>query len=259
MSAATDNRNDGGLGAGLRPHELFMGWSGPIAASAKLPNGTIAGATSLKPGTAINSFATGQGYIPLGFVDAGWDNTGGLQGAHQIAVNQRTGNLVDLNAGGGSAIAAADAMKPVYLVDNQTCSKLSSDGEPGGIILGLDPGTGRPVVGIGPLFIAMALAFQNGAQSGEQALSGAGAVNVTQRTTKLTSTGVGNALTLANGLYAGQRKTIVHEVDGGSAVLTPATPLHFATYTFTNVHDWLELQWTGAAWIIVGYGGGTIA
>lgn len=94
---------------------------------------------------------------------------------------------------------------------------------------------------------------------GEQALSGAGAVDVTHRTTKLTSTGGAQAITIADGAVANQRKTIVHEVDGGSMVLTPATPLHFATYTFTAVHDWLELEWTGAAWIIVAYGGGSIA
>lgn len=94
---------------------------------------------------------------------------------------------------------------------------------------------------------------------GEQALSGAGAVDVTHRTTKLTSTGGAQAITIADGTIASQRKTIVHDVDGGSMVLTPATPLHFATYTFTAVHDWLELEWTGAAWIIVAYGGGSIA
>lgn len=159
MSAATENRNDGGLGAGLRPHELYMGWNGPIAASAKIPNGTIAAATSLAPGSAISTFTTGASKIALGFVDAGWDNTGGVQGAHPIAVNQRTGTLIDLNAGGGSAIAASDARKICYLADNQTCSKLAADGEAAGMIFGLDPQTGRPVVGIGPVFLMLARAF----------------------------------------------------------------------------------------------------
>ena len=65
-----------------------------------------------------------------------------------------------------------------------------------------------------------------------QSLSGAGAVNVTTAITEVTTTGVGNALTLADGV-AGQEKTIIHGVDGGSAVLTPTTKTGFSTITFT--------------------------
>lgn len=90
-----------------------------------------------------------------------------------------------------------------------------------------------------------------------QTLSGAGAVDVTHRTTKLTSTGVGDALTLADGVSVGQRKTIIHAVDGGSMVLTPTSPAVFATITFTNVRDWCELEWNGAAWDLVAFGGVT--
>jgi hypothetical protein len=95
--------------------------------------------------------------------------------------------------------------------------------------------------------------------SAPQALTGAGAVNVTTRTTLFTSSGAGQALTLANGTRVGQRKTVHHTVDGGSGVLTPATPGNLATVTFTNVHDWAELEWTGAAWNVVAFGGATIA
>lgn len=92
-----------------------------------------------------------------------------------------------------------------------------------------------------------------------QALVGAGAVNVTARTTLFTSTGAGQALTLANGTKTGQRKTVHHTVDGGSGILTPATAGNFATATFTNVHDWAEFEWSGAAWNVVAFGGATIA
>lgn len=95
--------------------------------------------------------------------------------------------------------------------------------------------------------------------SAPQALSGAGAVNVTTRTTLFTSTGAGQALTMANGTKTGQRKTVHHTVDGGSGVLTPATAGNFATATFTNVHDWAEFEWSGAAWNVVAFGGATIA
>jgi len=92
-----------------------------------------------------------------------------------------------------------------------------------------------------------------------QSLTGAGAVDPYKRITYLTSSGVAQALTLADGLYQGQVKEIVHEVDGGSSLLTPANPEHFATITFTAVHDFAKLVWTGTKWRILSYGGVTIA
>lgn len=69
-----------------------------------------------------------------------------------------------------------------------------------------------------------------------QLLSGAGAVNLTAQVTAFTSTGGAQALTLADGT-PGQRKTIIHEVDGGSGVLTPTTKTGFTTITFTAVGE----------------------
>jgi hypothetical protein len=83
-----------------------------------------------------------------------------------------------------------------------------------------------------------------------QALSGAGAVNITTAITSLTTTGNAQALTLANG-GAGQLKTIVHSVDGGSAVLTPVTKVGFSTITFTNVGESATLVYSPVGWIIV--------
>lgn len=94
-----------------------------------------------------------------------------------------------------------------------------------------------------------------GAGTVSDALSGPGAVSVATRTTRVTSTGVGDALTLANGTYIGQRKTIIMVVDGGSSVITPATPSGFATATLNAVYDWVEMEWTGAAWVPAGFGG----
>jgi hypothetical protein len=90
-----------------------------------------------------------------------------------------------------------------------------------------------------------------------QTLAGAGAVDITHRTTKLTSTGGAQAITLADGAKVGQRKTIIHAIDGGSMVLTPAHPAIFATITFTVVRDWCELEWNGATWDLVAFGGVT--
>ena len=91
-----------------------------------------------------------------------------------------------------------------------------------------------------------------------QLLSGAGAVNLTDMMTSLTTTGASQALTLANGI-AGQIKIITHTVDGGSAVLTPTTAIGFSTITFTAVGDAAMLIYTAAGWAITGSRGVTIA
>jgi len=91
-----------------------------------------------------------------------------------------------------------------------------------------------------------------------QALSGAGAVNLTDMLTSLTTTGAAQALTLANGTV-GQIKIISHVVDGGSAVLTPTTKIGFTTITFTNVGDSAMLIYTVAGWDIVALNGAVAA
>lgn len=100
--------------------------------------------------------------------------------------------------------------------------------------------------------------FGNAATLGTQSLSGAGAVDVTNSFTALTTTGAAQALTLANGAV-GQIKIISHVVDGGSAVLTPTTKVGFSTITFTNAGDSAMLIYTAAGWDIVSLNGAVAA
>ncbi len=93
---------------------------------------------------------------------------------------------------------------------------------------------------------------------GTQSLSGAGAVDITNAFTQLTTTGSAQALTLANGTV-GEIKIISHVVDGGSAVLTPTTKVGFSTITFTNAGDSAMLVYTSAGWDIVALNGATAA
>lgn len=93
---------------------------------------------------------------------------------------------------------------------------------------------------------------------GTQSLSGAGAVDITNAYTNLTTTGAAQALTLADGAL-GEIKVIAHAVDGGSAVLTPTTKIGFSTITFTAVGDTATLVYTSAGWAIIGSRGVTIA
>jgi hypothetical protein len=94
------------------------------------------------------------------------------------------------------------------------------------------------------------------------ARSGAGAISVATSATALTTTGVAQALTLANGVN-GQIKAIAHVSRGsgtGTAVLTPTTANGFTTITFTAVGDSVALQYfTTGGWCIIGSRGVTIS
>lgn len=84
----------------------------------------------------------------------------------------------------------------------------------------------------------------------EQALSGAGAVNLTSYHTKWTTTGA-DAGTLAAGAFIGQRKAITMVADGGDGTLTLALASGDNTITFADVGDHVELEWNGEAWYLL--------
>lgn len=91
------------------------------------------------------------------------------------------------------------------------------------------------------------------------ARSGPGAVSVTTSATEVTTTGVADALTLANGTN-GQIKTIVHGVDGGSFVLTPTTKTGWSTFTSTAAGESITLMYfTTRGWVVIGSYLGVIA
>jgi hypothetical protein len=100
-----------------------------------------------------------------------------------------------------------------------------------------------------------------GASATVQALSGPGAVNITALATAFTSTGAGNALTLADGA-AGQLKTIVYVAEaagGDTGVLTPTNLGSATTITFNAVGDSVTLQFIGADWWVIGSRGAVVA
>ena len=102
----------------------------------------------------------------------------------------------------------------------------------------------------------------NGAIIGTvQALSGPGAVNITTLTTAFTSTGAGDALTLADGV-AGQLKTIVYVAEaagGDTGVLTPTNLGAYTTITFNAIGDSVILQFIGADWWVISARGAALA
>ena len=106
--------------------------------------------------------------------------------------------------------------------------------------------------------VTVTSSFGNDVVLATQSLSGAGAVDVTNAFTALTTTGAAQALTLANGTV-GEIKIITHVVDGGSAVLTPTTKIGFTTITFTGVGESAMLVYTAAGWAIVALNGAVAA
>jgi hypothetical protein len=106
--------------------------------------------------------------------------------------------------------------------------------------------------------VTVTSSFGNDVVLATQSLSGAGAVDITNAFTALTTTGAAQALTLANG-SVGELKIITHVVDGGSAVLTPTTKIGFSTITFTGVGESAMLVYTTAGWAIVALNGAVAA
>ena len=126
-----------------------------------------------------------------------------------------------------------------------------------------ETGTGALVFATSPTLVTpnIGVATADGIYASVQALSGGGAVNLTNLTTAYTSTATGNALTLANGT-AGQIKTIVYVAEAAGAdtgVLTPSSRLGYATITFNAVGDTVTLQYFSGGWAIIGSRGVTIA
>lgn len=113
----------------------------------------------------------------------------------------------------------------------------------------------------GAMYYAHAGAWKRLVGETVQLLSGSGAVDVINLATSFTSTGTGNALTLANGAQ-GQLKTIVYVAEylvGDTGILTPANLGSATTITFNAIGDAVTLQYLGTDWWVVGLRGAVVA
>ena len=94
---------------------------------------------------------------------------------------------------------------------------------------------------------------------GVQGLTGAGAVDLVNLITELTTTGA-DALTLADGTTSGQVKIVNMIVDGGNGTLTPVTFANGTTITFDAVAESATLVWNSTiGWVATSVQGATIA
>ena len=127
----------------------------------------------------------------------------------------------------------------------------------GALVFANTPTLVTPVLGV-----ATATSVATGPVFGTiQSLSGPGAVNITTLTTAFTSTGAGNALTLADGT-AGQLKMIVYVAEaagGDTGVLTPTNLGAYTTITFNAVGDSCLLQFIGTDWWAISVRGAALA
>ena len=96
---------------------------------------------------------------------------------------------------------------------------------------------------------------------GVQALSGAGAADLTNLITELTTAAGAAAVTLADGSTSGQIKIINHIVDGGgTATVTPTSFANGTTIAFDAVGESVTLVWNSTVgWVATSVNGATVA
>ncbi len=98
-------------------------------------------------------------------------------------------------------------------------------------------------------------AFGGKITSNHTASTGAGAVAVTASLHEITTTGTGDALTLADGV-AGQRLTVIYVAEGAgsdTAILTPTTLAGGNTITFSTLGQTAQLVYSATGgWYMVG-------
>ena len=127
----------------------------------------------------------------------------------------------------------------------------------GALVFATTPTLVTPVLGV-----ATATSVATGPIFGTiQSLSGPGAIDITSLTTAFTSTGTGNALTLADGAQ-GQLKTIIYVAEAAGSntgVLTPTNLGSATTITFNAVGDSVILQFIGTDWWVIGLRGAVVA
>jgi hypothetical protein len=217
----------------------------PAATSAALGN-----QLPLQQGTTTRSITVGTLFTNATLVTPilGTPQSGTLTTCTGLPIVAGTTGTLSV-ARGGTGITSFGTGVATALGQNVTGS--------GGIALATSPTFVTPTLGVA----TATTVITDELRGTIQALSGAGAVNITNLTTAFTSTATGNALTLANGTV-GEFKTVVYVAEaagGDTGVLTPATRVGYSTITFTNVGDSVTLQYFTQGWAVIGVRGATVA
>jgi hypothetical protein len=91
----------------------------------------------------------------------------------------------------------------------------------------------------------------------KSARSGPGAIAINSSYCELTTTGVSDAVTLADGTIVGQMLTVHHVTDGGDADITPANFEDGTSINTAAAGDMIQFMWTGTNWKLVANAGVT--
>ena len=163
-------------------------------------------------------------------------------------------------ANGGTGITSFGAGVATFLGTPSSANlrtAVTDETGTGALVFATSPTLVTPTLGV-----ATATSVATGPVFGTvQSLSGPGAVNITTLTTAFTSTGTGDALTLADGV-AGQLKMIVYVAEAAGAdtgILTPTNLGAGTTITFNDVGDSVTLQFIGTDWWVIGLRGAVVA
>lgn len=229
-------------------------------------------AVALEPvGKFLVPASSAPGLIACGILDLdnkpSVDTTLGVDGDTTLVV--KCGVFPFSIGSSGDALVKADELNDVFMIDDNTVGK--TDGGLGRAVMGqlflIGDARGNPNPTGDTAWVSVGgprlpnLSSSIGKGSSEN-ITAAGALSVNTEISTLTLPTGAMALTLANGLYKGQRKIVVVVGATGSpnATVTPATTLGFTTVSALGaLGDVVEFEWTGAAWIIVGNAGVAVA
>lgn len=180
--------------------------------------------------------------------------------------------VITSNSANALAVGRNGATNPVFNVDDSTSSAATGLNVKGAaaaaglavsvISSGTDENLTIDAKGAGTTTLngtaTGAVKIGHGFGGSTQALSGAGAINLTTVATKITSTGA-NALTIADG-FDGQIKVLTMVADSGDATLTPTTKTGYTTIVFNDAGDGCILLFTTTTgWMVVANFGCTIS
>lgn len=220
------------------------------AASQTIYNGALVMVNTA--GKLIPAATTAGGRV-VGVADLGTKNS--VLTALDDVITVKVGIFPFANGTSSDALTDADNLNDVYALDDQTVGRLPTAGRPlAGQLIKIESGL---------CYVAIGFRLPNhsntkGAGTAYQgdgsveAISSAGALSVNTAISTVAVTGT-TAYTLANGLFAGQRKTVIciSAASTPNGTITPATPSGFATVTTIGAQgESVEFIWTGAAWVI---------
>lgn len=189
------------------------------------------------------------------------DTTGQADGFYTLAT--RLGIFPFKMGTSADAVTIADVGHDVFVIDDTTIARIPTGGRPkAGKLFKVEVTVAWVGIGIempGVVGSGAGTAFQG--TGSIEAISAAGPLSVNTEISTLAVTGT-TAYTLANGLFAGQKKyvTVISGATTPAGTVTPATTSGFtAVSAFGALGDAAVFIWTGTAWIVGPNSGVTVA